>query len=158
MGVQSGFSETDFIPPGRTPRGLRLGAGSPCACVWARTCPHNTKHMCAPPTSSTFGPFPSACPEPGFFLGRLHPLPSHPVGRNTAQSLRHYCGLRHVTGGKERQQRPRSHTWPAGHSTSMQRPRGRLPVSQPGCIPCAGRLLCHGQALLLPLHSLAPLS
>lgn len=81
MGVQRRFSETDLIPPGHTPRGLRPVAGSLHVCGRGRvlTTPNTCAHTCAHhPHPSVFGCFPNACQEPGFFHGCLHPLPSHP--------------------------------------------------------------------------------
>lgn len=45
MGAQGGFSETDFIPPGHTPRGLRLGAGSLTVCVGVDVSSQHQAHV-----------------------------------------------------------------------------------------------------------------
>lgn len=77
VGVQGGFSETDLIPPGHTPQGLRPGAGGLCVCGRGHVL--TTPNTCGyRPHPFMFGQFPDVCLEPGFFLGRLNPLPSHP--------------------------------------------------------------------------------
>lgn len=169
MGVQGRFSGTDLIPPGHTPRGLRLGAGSPC--VWAWTCPHNTKHMCAPPTSLHVWAVSKRLSRARFIPLAPAPSPSHPgLGLPRPPAIPLSPALQLVTGEKTRKQRPReghilclalskSGPTPAGWPRAS-RPRGGLAVPPALCLslrrgqPHPPRLLC----LLPPPHSTASAS
>lgn len=75
VGVQGRFSKADLIPPGHTARGLRPSTGS--LSVWVWIYPHNTKHMCAPPSSLYLGGF-QVPVQTQFLPGVPRPSPSHP--------------------------------------------------------------------------------
>lgn len=75
VGVQARFSKADLIPSGHTARGLRPSTGS--LSVWVWMYPHNTKHMCTPPSSLYLGGF-QVPVRTQFLPGVPRSSPSHP--------------------------------------------------------------------------------
>ncbi|EHH24327.1 Lysyl oxidase-like protein 1 [Macaca mulatta] len=75
VGAQGRFSETDFIPPGHTPRGLRLGAGSLSVCVGVDVSSQHQAHVSTTHLPPWVGGFQAPVPSPVSSSGPPQPTP-----------------------------------------------------------------------------------